>query len=79
MTYSEKVDLEHEKSARIAIHNEYEMLIGGINRIFMTDDMSELNHMYECAKKSIDKIYGYHLERVRELKKINGGTERCAQ
>lgn len=67
MTYSEKINLEVEKAARIAIHNEYDTLKGETSRIFVNNDMSELVTMYDCAKKSIDRIYEYHLAWVKEF------------
>lgn len=73
MGYPEKSGLEAEKAARIAIHNESDMLTGCINRIFVTDDMTELCQMYESAKKIIDRIYEYHENRVRQLQSIKGG------
>ena len=79
MTYSEKVNLEAEKSARIAIHNESDMLQGNINRMFLTDDMNELNRMYGFAITRILRIYEYHNERIIQLQSINGGTEQCGQ
>lgn len=45
-------------------HNEYEMLLGNMNRMFLTDDEAELVKMYEFAKKRIEKIYKYHYARV---------------
>ncbi len=79
MTYLEKVKLEKEKAARIAIHNESDMLEGNINRMFLTDDMNELNRMYGFAITRILRIYEYHNERIRQLQIINGGTEQCGQ
>ncbi|MCM1225737.1 MAG: hypothetical protein NC548_65970 [Lachnospiraceae bacterium] len=73
MNYPEKAGLEAEKAARSAVHNEYDMLKGCINRMFLTDDMGELCGMYDAAKKGIDRIYEYHEARVRQFQSINGG------
>lgn len=75
MVYSEKVDLEVEKAARISVHNDYDMLKGCVNRIFVTDDISELFQMYNSAKRLIDMIYEYHENRVRQLENISGEIE----
>lgn len=44
-------------------HEEYEMLRGNINRMFLTDDVAELVKMYEFAQKRIERIYDYHVTR----------------
>lgn len=75
MGYKEKENLESEKSARIAIHNESDMLQGNINRMFLTDDMNELNKMYGFAIMRVLKIYEYHQVRISQLQNISGGTE----
>lgn len=66
MSYSEKADMAAERAARI----EYDMLKDNINRMFLTDDMSELLKMYDVAKKRIDRIFEYHHERVQELQNL---------
>lgn len=73
MTYSEKAGLEAEKAARITVHNEYDLLKGCINRIFVTDDMDELCRLHDSARKGLEKIYAYHEARVRQLDVIGGG------
>ena len=47
-----------------AIHNEYDMLMGEINRMFVTDDVEELKMMHEYAKKRIERIFDYHYSRL---------------
>lgn len=49
---------------RKEIFNESDLLRGGINRMFLTDDPEELEQMHECSKKSIEKIYKYNYERL---------------
>lgn len=46
------------------VHNEYDMLRGNMNRMFLTDDVAELVKMYEYAQKRIEKIYEYHYARL---------------
>lgn len=46
------------------VHNEYDMLRGNMNRMFLTDDVAELVKMYEFAQKRIKKIYEYHYARL---------------
>lgn len=41
------------------VRNEYDMLRGSINRMFLTDDAAELYVMYEFARKRIERIYDY--------------------
>lgn len=43
---------------------EYDSLIGNINRMCVTDDLSEMIDMYEYAQKRIDKIYQYNKDRL---------------
>lgn len=45
-------------------HNEYDMLRGNMNRMFLTDDVAELVKMYEFAQKRIERIYEYHYARL---------------
>lgn len=45
-------------------HNEYDMLRGNINRMFLTDDAAELVRMYEFAQKRLEIIYEYHYARL---------------
>ena len=46
------------------VRNEYDMLRGNINRMFLTDDAAELYVMYEFARKRIERIYDYHVARI---------------
>lgn len=43
---------------------EYDSLIGNINRMCVTDDLSEMIDMYEYAQERIDKIYQYNKDRL---------------
>ena len=45
-------------------HNEYDMLKGNVNRMFLTDEVAELVKMYEFAQKRLEKIYEYHYGRL---------------
>ncbi len=46
------------------VHNEYDMLKGNINRMFLTDDAAELVKMYEFAQKRLERIRDYHVKRI---------------
>lgn len=46
------------------VHNEYDMLKGNINRMFLTDNAAELVKMYEFAQERLERIYVYHYERL---------------
>lgn len=45
---------------------DYEMLKGCVNRIFVTDDMDELPHLYASAVYHLGDIYKYGMERLRK-------------
>ncbi len=49
------------------IRNEYDMLRGNINRMFICDDISELDEMFRVANIRIERLYEYHHARI-----ING-------
>lgn len=53
----------------ISIKNEYDMLKGNINRMFVSDDIDEVISMYEFAKKRLERIFSANHERVLELQK----------
>lgn len=55
--------LEGYKEYQKAI-NDYDMLKGAVNRIFITDDKEELPRMYESAKYYLDLIYAYGCKRM---------------
>lgn len=44
--------------------NEYDMLKGNVNRMFLTEEVAELVKMYEYAQKRLEKIYEYHYGRL---------------
>lgn len=46
------------------IRNEYDMLRGNINRMFICDDINELDDMLRFAKIRIERLYKYHHERI---------------
>ena len=48
---------------RKELNNEIDMLKGNINRMCVTDDISELSKMYQVAQKRIDKIHSMNLDR----------------
>lgn len=48
----------------IEVRYEYDMLLGNMNRMFLTDDVNELFQMYNFAKKRIERIYKYHCARL---------------
>ena len=48
---------------RKELNNEIDMLKGNINRMCVTDDISELSKMYQIAQKRIDKIHSMNLDR----------------
>ena len=53
-------------------HNEYDMLKGNVNRMFLTDEVAELVKMYEFAQKRHSKAWQNVRKRRRqtELKEI---------
>ncbi len=46
------------------ICNERDMLLGNLSRFFLTDDLKELYVEYGFAKKSLERIFEYHCERI---------------
>ena len=48
----------------IEVYNEYEMLRGNINRMFLTDYINELFRMYYFARKRLDGIIEYNYARL---------------
>ncbi|MCM1234553.1 MAG: hypothetical protein NC489_31005 [Ruminococcus flavefaciens] len=57
-------DFINENFAGKEIETEVGLLKRNINRMFITDDRSELYHEYSFAKKRIDNLYGYNLKRI---------------
>lgn len=47
-------------------HNDYDMLKGCVNRIFVTDDKEELITLYGCALHYLSLIFNYGKERFSE-------------
>ena len=43
---------------------EIDMLRGNINRMCVTDDLSEMISMYEFAQKRLEKIYKHNKDRL---------------
>ena len=43
---------------------QYDSLKGNINRMCVTDNLSEMIDMYEYAQKRLDKIYQYNKNRL---------------
>lgn len=48
------------------LNNETRMLTGNINRMCVTDSTEELQQMYTFAKKRIDEIYQYNVNRLEQ-------------
>lgn len=44
--------------------NDYDMLKGCVNRIFVTDDMEELPRLYSGAMYHFSRIYQYGCDRL---------------
>lgn len=51
----------------IEVRNEYDMLKGNINRMFLADDVKELLIMYDFAKQRIEKIYEYNYASLNNI------------
>ena len=47
-----------------AMNIEYDNLKGNINRMCVTNNLSEMLDMYEYAQKRLDKIYQYNKDRL---------------
>jgi hypothetical protein len=50
----------------IKVRNESDMLKGNINRMCITDDIEEINRMYEVAKNRLRIIYQENVDRISE-------------
>lgn len=46
--------------------NEYEMLKGSVNRMFLEDTKKDLQERYQYAKIYLEHIYEYNLRRIKE-------------
>ncbi len=46
------------------VHNEYDLLVGEMNRMFLTDDAAELEALHKYARKRVDRIHDYHVTRI---------------
>ena len=53
---------------RKEIDNQIDMLKGNINRMCVTDDVDELNSMYDYAKKRLEIILLANVERLKTEK-----------
>lgn len=51
----------------LEVRDEYNMLKGNINRMFLTDDAAELVKMYEFAQKRLERIFDYHVKRINNV------------
>lgn len=51
----------------LEVRDEYNMLKGNINRMFLTDDAAELVKMYEFAQKRLERIHDYHVKRINNV------------
>lgn len=45
-------------------YNESDLLEGEINRMFVSDNRQEVLHMYNFARKRLERIYLYNLDRI---------------
>lgn len=52
-----------------SLNNEYDMLKGNINRMFVTDDYAELLKQYSVAISRLTRIYEGHKKRFEENEK----------
>ena len=48
------------------INFECDMLKGNINRLFLSDDIDELQSMFSWADKRLKLIYEYNLKRLND-------------
>lgn len=46
------------------VYVEYDLLVGEMNRMFVTDDAAELSVLHEYARKRLERIYDYHVKRI---------------
>ncbi|MCI9313718.1 MAG: hypothetical protein HFI57_01860 [Lachnospiraceae bacterium] len=46
------------------VYVEYDLLVGEMNRMFVTDDAAELPVLHEYARKRLERIYDYHVKRI---------------
>ena len=71
-----RIDLENRiKEIYNSASNESDMLTGNKNRMFVCDDIEELDKHLEVAHIRIDKIYELNKERLQieaELEKLLG-------
>lgn len=51
--------------------NDYDMLKGCVNRMFVTHDKKEVEEMYESAICFLGRIKRYGMERLREKEDKN--------
>lgn len=56
----------------IFLKNEYQMLKGDINRMFITDNMNELHIEFHLAIQRLGFIYAENCERINENKDKEG-------
>jgi hypothetical protein len=49
-----------------SLREEIRMLEGNINRICVTDDLEEVNAMYDWAKRRLDAIFNYNKNRLKK-------------
>lgn len=56
--------------------NDYNMLKGCVNRIFVTDDMEELPRLYAGAIYHLGDIYKYGMERLEGRNEKTNVTDR---
>lgn len=74
--FRKRVDLERRKSEiYIAASSESDMLTGNRNRMFICDDIEELNKHLSVAHNRIDKIYELNKQRLQIEAELKGFDE----
>lgn len=61
MTRKEYEEYERNRKER---SNLYDMIVGELNRIAITDDVHEIEHLEPCLKHSIETYIKKHTDRV---------------
>lgn len=62
-----------EIKSRQEIRNEIDMLQGNINRMCVTNDITELGTHFTVAKQRIDEILKYNMKRILKQQEQDKG------